>query len=77
MSLLLFSIMDGGDIMTIEKIVEYVLHTPLNTNKAILIAMLEQLIVDHNGSLAPGEPDHPDYPDSDSVIYDGGLESWF
>lgn len=56
--------------MTIEDIVEYVLHTPFNTNRAILTSMLEQLILDHNGTLTPGDPDTP----GKDVIYDGGLE---
>ena len=50
--------------MTIEKIVDYVLHTPHNTNKAILIAMLEDLIRTSGGSVVP-EP----------VIYEGGIET--
>lgn len=50
--------------MTIEKIVDYVLHTPHNTNKAILIAMLEQLIRDNGGS-TPSEP----------ILYEGGIET--
>jgi hypothetical protein len=33
--------MEGGEIMTIEKIIKYILHTPHNTNKAILREMLE------------------------------------
>lgn len=53
--------------MTIEEIVKYVLHTPHNTNRAILTAMLQQLIDEHSG-----DPDVPDVPEN--VIYDGGLE---
>jgi hypothetical protein len=56
--------------MTIEKIVDYVLHTPHNTNKAILIAMLEQLIKDNGGSGGSGG-DSGD----DEIIYDGGVET--
>lgn len=56
--------------MTIEKIVEYVLHTPHNTNKAILTEMLKRLILYYGGSI-PGEG-----PEGDrEVIYDGGVES--
>lgn len=51
--------------MTIEKIVDYVLHTPHNTNKAILIAMLEDLIRTNGGN-----------PDRD-FIYDGGFEGTY
>ena len=51
--------------MTIEKIVRYVLHTPHNTNKAILIAMLEELIKTNGGTVP--SPD-------DGFIYDGGVE---
>jgi hypothetical protein len=50
--------------MTIEKIVDYVLHTPHNTNKAILISMLKEL---------QGSGD-PDVPEDKEVIYDGGME---
>ena len=53
--------------MTIEKIVNYVLHTPHNTNKAILITMLEDLIKTNGGTVGP-TPD-------DGFIYDGGIES--
>lgn len=57
--------------MTIEKIVEYVLHTPHNTNKAILIDMLKRLITYYGGSIPGG-----DSPEGDrEVIYDGGVES--
>ena len=56
--------------MTIDKIVEYVLHTPFNTNRAILEGLLEQLILSYGGSLSPEEPDAPGV----DVIYDGGVE---
>lgn len=56
--------------MTIEKIIKYILHTPHNTNKAILREMLEQLILEHGGSL----PDHPGGDDHKDVVYDGGVE---
>jgi hypothetical protein len=39
--------------MSIERIVEYVLHTPHNTNRAILRRMLEDLIISHGGNLSP------------------------
>ena len=56
--------------MTKDKIVDYVLHTPINTNKAILYAMLDELIEEHGG----GGGDVPDIPGGDIiVIYDGGL----
>lgn len=64
--------MDGGEIMTIDKIVEYVLHTPFNTNRAILEGLLEQLILSYGGSLSPEGPD-TDVPGVD-VVYDGGIE---
>lgn len=57
--------------MNIRQIIEYIFHTPLNTNKAILTDMLEQLILSHGGSLDPN-PDQPETPDS--IIYDGGVE---
>ena len=53
MRLLLYSIMAGGKIMTINKIIEYILHTPLNTNRTILVEMLKELILTHGGSLTP------------------------
>lgn len=58
--------------MNIDRVVEYIFHTPLNTNKAILIGMLEQLILSHGGSLEPN-PDMPDIPGNE-IIYDGGIE---
>jgi hypothetical protein len=57
--------------MTIEKIVYYVLHTPFNTNRAILTEMLKDLILSHGGTL--DGPDGPDGPNKD-VVYDGGVE---
>ena len=58
--------------MTIEKIVSYVLHTPHNTNKAVLITMLKQLIKDSGGSC----PDGPGGEGgSGDIIYDGGTET--
>ena len=56
--------------MTIKKIVEYILHTPHNTNRAILEQMLRQLIIEHGGSVSPDEPTDPDI----DIIYDGGIE---
>jgi hypothetical protein len=56
--------------MTIEKIVDYVLHTPHNTNKAILISMLREL----QGNADPDGPGGPDVPGDKNVIYDGGME---
>lgn len=47
--------------MTIDKVMDYILHTPLNTNKAILRQMLEELI-------------NSQEPEPDEVVYDGGLE---
>ena len=58
--------------MTIEKIVDYVLHTPFNINKAILVEMLEQLIRDNGGS--GGSGGSGDSSGSD-IVYDGGLET--
>lgn len=54
--------------MTIKKIVEYIQHTPHNTNRAILEEMLRQLIIDYGGN-----PEGPD-PDDLHIIYDGGIE---
>ena len=64
--------------MTIEKIVDYVLHTPHNTNKAILIAMLESLVKSSGGDCEGC--DHPDCPNRPEVpkelLFDGGDESY-
>ena len=64
--------------MTIEKIVDYVLHTPHNTNKAILIAMLESLVKSSGGDCEGC--DHPDCPNRPEVpkelFFDGGDESY-
>ena len=57
--------------MTIDKVVHYVLHTPHNTNKAILIAILKELIISYGGSIDGIGPD-PE-PEKD-IIYDGGME---
>ena len=57
--------------MNIEKVVEYVLQTPHNTNRAILEEMLRQLIIDYGGN--PDGPEGPD-PDDLHIIYDGGIE---
>ena len=53
--------------MTIDNIIEYVLKTPLNTNKAILTAMLEDLIADNS---APGGGYLPE--PGTIVIFDAG-----
>lgn len=50
--------------MTIEKIVNYVLCTPHNTNKNILVEMLEQLIKESD----------PNTDTTIDIIYDGGVE---
>lgn len=62
--------------MTIEQVIQYVIHTPYNTNRAILDQMLKNMIVYYGGNPnTPGEgPDGPDIPGKD-VVYDGGLES--
>lgn len=57
--------------MTIENIIKYVLHTPYNTNRAILTSMLKEMILYYGGN--PDKPDSPDEPNKD-VIYDGGME---
>lgn len=60
--------------MTIENIIKYVLHTPYNTNRAILTSMLKEMILYYGGN--PDGPDVPDVPDDPNkdVIYDGGME---
>ena len=57
--------------MTIENIINYVLHTPYNTNRAILTSMLKEMILYYGGN--PDNPDGPDEPNKD-IIYDGGME---
>lgn len=52
--------------MTIENVVNYVTHTPHNTNKAILIGMLKELILSYGGQIN-GE--------TVKVVYDGGIET--
>lgn len=65
--------------MTIQRIVYYVLHTPHNTNKAILTAMLEELIRTNSGNNCGG-CDHPDCPNNPNIpkdiAYDGGNEAY-
>ena len=55
--------------MTIDKVIQYIFHTPENINKAILIQLLEQLIISYGGNL-----DEPTIPDNEHIIYDGGVE---
>ena len=55
--------------MTIDKVIQYIFHTPENINKAILIQLLEQLIVSNGGN-----PDGPIIPEDEHIIYDGGVE---
>ena len=47
--------------MTIKEVVDYVLRTPHNTNKVILIQMLQELIDDNTSKVT-------------EVVYDGGIE---
>lgn len=58
--------------MTIEYVVNYVLHTPHNTNKTILVEMLKQLIADNGGS--GEEPEEPGVV-IEHIVYDGGVET--
>ena len=55
---------------TIDKVIEYVLYTPCNSNSSILRSLLEALIKDNSG-------EYPE-PDPDTIyIYDGGpVEGW-
>lgn len=57
--------------MTIDGIINYVVHTPYNTNKAILAEMLRQLIVFYGGRA--DEEGNP-IPKPSNIIYDGGIE---
>lgn len=56
--------------MTIETIVHYVLHTPHNTNRAILVEMLEELLRENGSSGSGGGPGTP----GSNIVYDGGVE---
>lgn len=38
--------------MTVNEIINYIFTSPLNTNKAILIQMLQELVVDTDGDLS-------------------------
>ena len=55
--------------MTIDKVVHYVLHTPLNTNSTILVSLLKQLIISYGGN-PEIDPDNPNRV----IVYDGGTE---
>ena len=57
--------------MTIDNIINYVTHTPHNTNKSILTEMLIQLIVSYGGYM--DEEGNP-IPRPNKIIYDGGIE---
>lgn len=37
--------------MTINEVIEYIMNSPQNTNRAILIQMLRELIIDNDGNL--------------------------
>ena len=56
--------------MTIDEIVDYVMHTLHNTNRAILTNMLTLLVEEAGGG---GGGDTPG--GDDAIIYDGGVES--
>lgn len=60
--------------MTKEKIIEYVLTTPCNPNRAVLSDMLDTYLADNGG----GGGDIPTPPDPEgTVIYDGGgVSGW-
>lgn len=60
--------------MTIEKVIKYVLHTPYNTNRAILSSILKQLIISYGGNPDGPVKPGPDISDKD-VVYDGGVEN--
>lgn len=49
--------------VTIDEIIDYIFHTPYNTNKKILREMLEDLVVSSGGEVP-----------EDHIIYDGGAE---
>lgn len=46
--------MVGGVIMDKQTVIEYVIHTPINTNKNVLSTMLDQL-VSSSGGIDPNE----------------------
>lgn len=59
--------------MTVDEVLDYVMHTPHNTNRQVLEYMLNRLIADNSGGSAG-----PDVgPDEAYIIYDGGpAEGW-
>ena len=57
--------MVGGVIMDKQKIIDYVIYTPGNTNKNVLSTMLDQLI----------ESNPAFNPEEDYIINSGELES--
>lgn len=56
--------------MTKEKIIEYVLTTPHNPNRAVLSDMLETYLADNGGGGDTPTPPVP--PEGENIVYDGG-----
>ena len=55
---------------TVEKVIEYVLYTPCNSNYSVLKSLLESLIEDNSGQ--PPEPEP-----GVIYVYDGGpVQGW-
>ena len=42
---------------TIDKVIEYVLYTPCNSNSSVLRSLLEALIKDNSGEYPEPDPD--------------------
>lgn len=61
--------------MTKEKIIEYVLTTPHNPNRAVLSDMLETYLADNGGGGGDTPGPEPD-PDKDYIYDGGGVSGW-
>lgn len=57
--------------MNIKSIINYVTHTPHNTNEAVLTQLLKQLIITYGGNVDEnGDPEEK----PNEIVYDGGIE---
>lgn len=61
--------------MTKEKIIEYVLTTPHNPNRAVLNDMLETYLADNGGGGGDTPGPGPD-PNKDYIYDGGGVSGW-
>lgn len=61
--------------MTKEEIIEYVLTTPHNPNRAVLSDMLETYLTDNGGGGGDTPGPEPD-PNKDYIYDGGGVSGW-